>query len=102
MALAGREKAMGFAWFLIGAILVGCVLWVAYDETLGRRTWKHYASEWADMEVARLQKAIADEEKKINKNELKNIALEREQAQALLDSGEYKQAVANLQDVNKN
>lgn len=93
---------MGMVWFLIGAILVGSALWVAYDETLGRRTWKKYAAEWTELEKTRLEKAISDEEKKINKNELKNIRMEREQATALLESGEYKQAVAELQEVQKN
>jgi hypothetical protein len=102
MALAGREKAMGLVWFLIGSILVGAALWAAYDETIGRRTWKKYAAEWTDLEKARLEKAISDEEKKINKNELKNIQMEREKATALLEGDEYKQAVAHLQDVQKN
>lgn len=102
MALAGRERAMGLIWFLIGAILVGCVLWVAYDETFGRRTWKHYANEWQQMEVERLQKAIADEKKGISKEELKKIQLEREQVMGLLQSDEYKQAQNDLAETKKN
>ena len=81
---------MGFIWFLIGAILVGSTLWIAYDETIGRRTWKYYAAEWTELEVARLQKAIDEATAKVDKNEVKSIQMEREQVMALLRSGEYK------------
>ncbi len=102
MALAGREKAMGFVWFFLGALLIGSVLWVAYDETFGRRTWKEYASQWQQMEEERLSKAIEKEEKKIDQAKIKKIAMEREQVQNMLTSGEYAQAQQELADVKTN
>lgn len=102
MGLAGREKSFGFLWFLVGGVLIGCMLWVAYDETFGRRTWKQYAHEWEQMEVARIEGAIAEAEKKVDKNKLKQIRLEREKVSALLSSGEYKQVQKELADTQKN
>jgi len=101
MALAGREKSMSFFWFVLAGILVGSVLWITYDEVWGRRTWKEYAGKWTDMEVARLQQGIDEEEAKIDKGELKKIRLEREEVMHLLESDEYKQAQKELK-VNEN
>lgn len=102
MALAGREKSMGFIWFLLGAILVGTALWITYDEVIGRRSWKHYAYQWAEMETARLEEAIQNERDKIDPEELKRIRLEREEVQAFLQSGEYAEAQKELADVETN
>lgn len=102
MALAGREKSMGFLWFILGGVLIAAILWVAYDEDWGRRTWKQYAQEWEQMEVARLEKAIAEKNSKISKKELDKIQMEREQAQAMLGSDEYEQAQKELADSKKN
>ena len=102
MALAGREKSMGFVWFLIGALLIGSVLWIAYDETIGRRTWKKYAAEWTEMESARLNEAIQKQQDKIDPEKLKKIQMEREDVKAFLQSDDYKKAQEELAQVKTN
>jgi len=94
MALAGRERSFSFVWFLLASILMVLVAWFVYDEAIGRRTWKIYAQEWAELETKRIQEAIAKESKNIDPKKLKQIELDREKAQAALDSTEF----ANLQE----
>ncbi|MFO1463854.1 MAG: c-type cytochrome [bacterium] len=96
MALAGREKSFSFVWFLLAGILILLTAWYVYDEAIGRRTWKSYAQEWAALETKRLEEAIAKESKSIDPKKLKQIELEREKAQAALDSQEYQDLLAEL------
>lgn len=65
MALVGREKSMGFVWFLVASLTVGVVAWTIYDEGIGRRTWKQYAAEWEAMETKRLEAALQEAQKGI-------------------------------------
>lgn len=89
MALAGREKSMGFIWFLLASIIIGVLLWVAYDDIIGRRTWKVYAQQWEELETKRLEKQIAEEMKAIDPKELKKIRQEKEKVEAKLRGSEY-------------
>ncbi|HCU24428.1 MAG TPA: hypothetical protein DF383_05360, partial [Deltaproteobacteria bacterium] len=89
MALAGRERSYSFVWFLLSGALMLLALWFVYDEAAGRRTWKKYAAEWAELESKRLEAAIAEARKGIDPKELKRIQLEREKAQQALESDEY-------------
>ncbi len=98
MALAGREKSMGFVWFLLSGALILVTGWYVYDEVVGRRTWKTYAAEWEQMESARLDKEIAAATKEINQSEIKKIAMEREKAQYAQESEEAQQAQELLKE----
>src|SRR5512139_990744 len=89
MALAGRERSYSFVWFLLAGVLMALTAWYVYDEAVGRRTWKVYAQEWTALETKRLEEAIAKESKNIDPKKLKQIEMEREKAQAALDSQEY-------------
>lgn len=90
MALAGRERSFSFIWFLLGGALMVLVAWYVYDEAIGRRTWKVYAEEWAQLETKRLEAEIAKEMKGIDPKKLKEIELEKEKAEQALESQEYK------------
>ncbi|MCB1214791.1 MAG: hypothetical protein KDK66_04870, partial [Deltaproteobacteria bacterium] len=93
MALAGREKSMGFLWFLVASLLITIVLWLIYDEVIGRRSWKKYAAEWETMEVSRLEKLIAEEKAKINEETLNKIRMAENKAKLDLESDAYKALV---------
>ncbi|MCE9624958.1 MAG: c-type cytochrome [Deltaproteobacteria bacterium] len=89
MALAGRERSFSFVWFLLAGVLMVLVAWFVYDEAIGRRSWKIYAQEWAELETKRLQEAIAKESKNVDPKKLKQIELEREKAQQALEGQEF-------------
>src|SRR5580765_8554419 len=95
--LDDEKRSYGALWLLCSLLLFVGALWAIADDNVFRRPWKRYQAEFNRLEIARLEKAIADEQARLDADPTYQAAAkELERAKASVASGENVRKIADL------
>jgi mono/diheme cytochrome c family protein len=95
--LDDEKRSYGALWLLCSLLLFVGALWAIADDNVFRRPWKRYQAEFNRLEIARLEKAIADEQARLDADPTSQAAVkELERAKASVASGENVRKIADL------
>jgi mono/diheme cytochrome c family protein len=103
--MAGRRKTVvddesrsyAVVWLVCASFLFVGAVWALWDDNIVRRPWKKWQAEFNRTEIERLEKAIADEQARLDADPAYQAAAKAlADARASLASGENAQKLAGL------
>src|SRR5437867_3459040 len=96
-ALDEEKRSYGALWLVLSLLLFVGALWAIADDNIFRRPWKKYQAEFNRLEIARLKKAIADEQARLDADPAyQGAAKALADARARIASGEDARRLAAL------
>jgi mono/diheme cytochrome c family protein len=97
---AVERKSYGHLYFMV--VLIGLImtLWAFWDEVITRRPWKKYQKEFNRLELARAEAELKQAQAKLNTPEYKELEKKLAEAEKDFNShkGSYQEAVKRLKE----
>jgi mono/diheme cytochrome c family protein len=93
-----EKRSYGALWLVLSLLLFVGGLWAIADDYIFRRPWKWYQAEFSELEIGKTEKAIADEQARLDKDPAYQKAVEAlAAAQKKASSGATGAEIAGLE-----
>ena len=96
--LDDEKRSYGAAWLVLSLLLLVGALWAVADDNVFRRPWKKYQAGFERLEIATMEKQIADEQAKLDAAPAYQAAAKAvAEAKRGVASGDVAKEIATLQ-----
>lgn len=63
-----EKRSYGALWLVLSLLLFVGALWAIADDYIFRRPWKMYQAEFSELEIGKVEQAVADEQARLDKD----------------------------------